>query len=119
NSTIGSASTSEAENPNWVNDGPRPRTTTCFGVFPVMMKPPIPTSSPVPVRRRVDRFSACVGVVVGVAGGVEVAVAVAVAVGLALGLAVGVAVAVAVGVGAAPGTHALGSLIFVTAMSSR
>ena len=34
---------------------------TRFGALPVMMNPPIPALSPVSVRIRVARFTACVG----------------------------------------------------------
>ena len=44
-----------------VRDGPMPRIITFFGAFPVMMKPPIETSSPVCTFRRVERFSSCAG----------------------------------------------------------
>ena len=76
-----------------------------MGTGPVMMKPPIPTLSPVSTYILVERFKAWlvdgVGVAVGVGVGVDVAVAVAVAVavGVDVAVAVGVDVAVAVGVG--------------------
>ena len=95
--------------PDEFKEGPIARTRTCFGLAPVMMKPPMPTLSPVPTRIRVERFRAWLGVGVGLAVGVAVALAVAVgvevgvdvAVAVALGVEVAVAVAVAVGVGEA------------------
>jgi hypothetical protein len=74
--------------PKLPNDGPIPRSNTCFGLVPVMMKPPIPTSFPVPTRSRVERLVACVtppGVAVGVAVGVGVIVP-----GVRVGVGVGV-----------------------------
>jgi hypothetical protein len=45
--------------------------TTCFGAFPVMMKPPIPASSPRSTRIRLERLTVCeAGVGVGVGVGV-------------------------------------------------
>src|SRR4051812_45922510 len=81
-SRIGSASSSDAGNPELVNDGPMPRIMTRLATFPVMMKPPIAALSPVSVRMRVDKLTArVVGVGVAVAVAVAAAVAVAVAVG--------------------------------------
>src|SRR2546423_358815 len=120
NSSVGSASNVAAGNPNFVKDGPIPRMSTCFGMLPVMINPPIPELSPVSVRMRVERLTAWVGgvgvavgvavavavgatVAVAVAVGATVAVAVAVAVALAVAVAVGVDVAVAVAVAVAVG----------------
>ena len=49
------------------------RMSTCFGVLPVMMNPPMPTLSPVWTRIRVERLMACAAEV-GLAEGVGVAV---------------------------------------------
>src|SRR5678816_4341452 len=112
-SIVGSAS--GFGTPKLDKDGPIPRTSTVLGSLPVMMKPPIPTWSPVSTSIRVDRLSACaapgvaVGVSVGVGVGVgvttptvAVAVGVNVAVGVALTVGVPVGVKVAVGVGDPP-----------------
>src|SRR2546423_3162123 len=71
--------------PKRFRSGPIARTITCLGPLRVMMKPPMPTWSPVRTFRRGERLRACdAGTAVGVA--VAVAVAVAVGVGLALGV---------------------------------
>ncbi|MBK7659677.1 MAG: hypothetical protein IPJ28_11200 [Betaproteobacteria bacterium] len=43
--------------PAAASDGPRARTTTCMGVEPEMMKPPIITSSPARTLARVEMFT--------------------------------------------------------------
>src|SRR5207248_2340698 len=106
-SRTGSCKTRATGSPALARDGPMPRRTTDFDVFPRMMKPPIMTLSPVSTRNRVEMFNAWAGVEVGVVVGVAEAIgvtvgdAVAVAVGDAVAVAVGVAVAVAVGVAVA------------------
>src|ERR1700694_543286 len=118
-SSTGSARTAPAGTPEPVSDGPRARSTTGLGAFPVMMKPPMPTLLPVSTRKRVEMSNAWdgedvgVGVGVGVTPGVGcgvtpgvgvgVAAGVAVAVGVATGVGVGVGVAAGVGVGVAGG----------------
>src|SRR5205807_1704314 len=92
NSSTGSNSRSLS--PKEASEGPRPRSTTDFGAFPVIIKPPIMTLSPRSTRNRVEIFNDCAGAGVDVAVGVAVAVAVAVAVGVAVAVAVGVAVGV-------------------------
>src|SRR4051812_12857063 len=72
--------------PKRVSEGPMARTITCLGALPVMMKPPIPTWSPVRTCNRVERLTGCEG---GVAVAVAVAAAVAVGVGLGVGDGVG------------------------------
>src|SRR5947207_14292178 len=71
--------------PNRLSEGPRPRKTTFWEVFPLMIKPPITTLSPMSTRARVDRLRALVGGAVDVAVAVAVGVAVAVAVGAGVG----------------------------------
>src|SRR5439155_14745259 len=94
-SSVGSSRRPATGVPLTLSDGPRPRSRTFFGPFPVMIKPPIIAWSPVRTSRRVEMLSSCAGVGVGV--GVGVALGVGVAVGVALG--VGVTVGVALGVG--------------------
>src|SRR5438105_1785757 len=84
--------------PKPASEGPRPRTVTCLGALPVMIKPPISTSLPVSTRIRVEILRAWaeagvgVGVVVGVAVGVSVGVGVGVGVpDVGVGVVVGVA----------------------------
>src|SRR2546423_2734729 len=88
--------------PKRVRDGPIARMITCFGTVPVMMKPPMPTWSPVKTWRRVERFNAC-----------EVGGTVAVAVAVAVGVAVAVAVAVGVAGGGGLATKSARSFLFV------
>ena len=65
-----------------------------------MIKPPIPTLSPVRTSIRVERLRACAAGV-GLGDGVAVGVMVGVAEGVTIGLAVAVGVAVGVGAGVA------------------
>src|ERR1700730_921380 len=84
-----------------VNVGPIARIITCFGMLPVMMKPPMPTLSPVCTRIRVERlitFDVDVGLGVGVGGGAAVGVGAGVVIGVGVWVVTGAAVAVAVAV---------------------
>src|SRR4051794_6883627 len=103
NSRNGSCRSVAAGSPDEASEGPRPRRTTAFGMFPVIMKPPIIILSPTSTRRRVEMFMAWAGVAVGVAVGLAVGVAVALAVPVAVAVGVAVAVAVAVAVGEVTG----------------
>src|SRR5664279_415739 len=89
------------------------RRSTVLGTVPVMMKPPMPTLSPVCTRIRVERL---IALVVGVALGLAVGLGTIVAVGLgaivADGLGVGVGMIVAVGLGLG-GTVAVGLTLAV------
>src|SRR4051794_36175386 len=71
-----------------VMEGPIARIMTRLGTLPVIIKPPMPTLSPVCTRIRVERLRAC-------DPGLGVAVAVAVGAGVAVGAAVAVGVGVA------------------------
>src|SRR5205814_8946312 len=83
--------------PNWVNEGPMARRSTCFGALPVMINPPMPTLCPVWTRIRVERLSACAaGVGLGVGVGVVVGVGATGAVAVAAGVGDGVAERLAV-----------------------
>src|SRR5204863_10182767 len=73
--------------PKAASDGPRARRRRCFGALPVMMKPPMPTLSPVRTNIRVERLSGC-------AAGEGVAVGAGVVVAVTEGVAVGTGVAV-------------------------
>ncbi len=47
--------------PEPARSGPIPRMVMCFGALPVMIKPAMPTSFPVPTSNRVERLRACAG----------------------------------------------------------
>src|ERR1051325_166184 len=96
-----SSSTGSSNGSGTGSEGPIPRTITCLGSAPVIMKPPIPTLASVRTRRRVETLSGCTGPgpPVAVAVGLADPVTVEVAVGVAVPSAVMVAVAVAVAVG--------------------
>src|SRR5205807_9075362 len=79
-----------------LNDGPIPRSNTCREPVPLTIRPPIPTSLPVPTNNRVERLIARVP---GVGIGVGLAATVGVALAVAVGIGVPVVATVAVGVG--------------------
>src|SRR5436190_13389034 len=98
NSRTGSAST--LGTPACASDGPMARRRRCLAAVPVMMKPPMPTLSPVWARKRVERLRDWAA---GVGTGVRVPAGVGEAVPAGVGVIAGVGEGVTGGVGVVTG----------------
>src|ERR1044072_9270868 len=90
--------------PDPAREGPTPRTITRLGVFPVIIKPPTITPSPLSTRMRVEMLTGCeVGVPLGLGDGLVLGDGLGLGEALGEGLGLGEALGDGLGLGEALG----------------